>query len=226
MKLKIQLIVIFAVLFTLLTACSSKSSISQLPADEKSAVSDTTTVKETEQSDEAEQLESEISEGAPPAELFNSAEEAIEKITEVREAGPEAMEHPDDFQLYEKDHIYLLKEAPPLPDYTQEAIMLTLSGTAILYSKDITQMEDDDIWYHAHFFWNQGYETEEKIKQCINRYGLEPYKDTKYYFGSGLDDIVIIWWENGDRFKLEYPADVDVLPEDIIEYMEVVRYDF
>ena len=49
--------------------------------------------------------------------------------------------------------------------------------------------------------------------------------DTKYYFGEYMGQIIIIWWENGDQFEFEYPAETNIAPEDVIEYLEVEKID-
>ena len=160
---------------------------------------------------------SETSGGAEPAAEFRTAEEAVSKIKAVREAGREKMSHPDDFKLYEKDHIYLLKEAP-LPEFKQTSVMLVLNGTAIIY-------RTDEYKEQATFMWAQGDETDEKVEERTKRFSLERYKDTKFYFGKSINDIYIFWWEDGDGFSFSYPADTDIAPEDVIDRLEVERYD-
>ena len=156
---------------------------------------------------------SETDDGAPPAVEFSSAEEAVKEIKAVKAAGPEKMVHQDDFKLYDKDHIYLLKEVPPLPGYKQTAVMLVSQGTVVYYQKD----RDEAI-----FYWDQGYE---KTEELTERYCLERYKDTKFFFGELFDRNYIYWWENGDQFSLIYPDDSKVPPEDLIEHLEVEKYD-
>lgn len=154
---------------------------------------------------------------APPAEYFISVEEAVKEIIAVKEAGAEKMSHPGDFRLYEKDYLYFLKEAPPLPGYTQEAVVLILEGTEITYRNS----ENNGL---AIFYWQEGYENDENIENLIERFNLKQHKDTKFFFGKKFDDLFIFWWEDGDEFSFSYPADSKVHPEEIIEYLEVEKY--
>lgn len=156
--------------------------------------------------------------GAPPVEYFSSAKEAVKEIIAVKEAGVEKMSHPGDFRLYEKDYLYFLKEASPLPGYTQEAVVLILEGTEITYRNS----ENNGL---AIFYWFEGYENDETVEERTKRFGLTRYKDTKFFFGKKFDDLYIFWWEDGDEFSFMYPADSNVLPEEIIEYLEVEKYD-
>ena len=154
---------------------------------------------------------------APPVEYFSSAKEAVKEIIAVKEAGAEKMSHPGDFRLYEKDYLCFLKEAPPLPGYTQEAVVLILEGTEITYRNS----ENNGL---AIFYWFEGYENDEAAEERTKRFGLTRYKDTKFFFGKKFDDLYIFWWEDGDEFSFMYPADSKVLPEEIIEYLEVEKY--
>ena len=158
---------------------------------------------------------SETSGGAEPAAEFRSVKEALYRIKIIREGGPEKMSHPDDFKLYEKDHIYLLKEAP-LPEFKQTSVMLITEGTVMRYRKDKKL---------AIFYWYQGYEYDETIENLTKNFSLERYKDTKFFFGKSINDIYIFWWENGDQFSFSYPADTGIAPEDVIDRLEVERYD-
>lgn len=166
---------------------------------------------------ESESPSSETGGGAPPAEQFDTAEEAAEHIIAVKAAGVEETVAANHVGLYDKEYIYALKE-PPLPEYEQISIMITLQGTAILYGTD-------DLWDGTTFFWQQGAESDEKIKNLTERYGLERYQDTKFFFGTSMSDICILWWEHGDQFEFTYPSEVGVAPEDIIAHLEVEKYD-
>ncbi len=205
MKKQKILFITISILFMILTACAS----SELPY----SATDDGASPAVEFS--AELPYSETDDGAPPAVEFSSAEEAVKEIKAVKAAGPEKMVHPDDFKIYEKDHIYLLKEPPPLPGYKQTAVLLITQGTEILYHAD-------GYMGKAIFYWFKGYENTENLTK---RYCLERYKDTKFFFGKSVSDIYIYWWENNDQFCFMYPADSNVPPEDIIEHLEVEKYD-
>lgn len=195
-----------------LSACdSSISSIYPL------SKGDTLSIKEVNTPTESEMTNPETYDGSPPVEYFNSVEEAAKEIIAVKEAGAEKMSHPGDFRLYEKDYLYFLKEAPPLPGYTQEAVVLILEGTEITYRNS----ENNGL---AIFYWQEGYENDENIENLIERFDLKQHKDTKFFFGKKFDDLFIFWWEDGDEFSFMYPADSKVLPEEIIAYLEVEKY--
>ena len=150
--------------------------------------------------------------GAPPAIEFSTADEAIQTIKAVKEAGPKKMPHPDDYRLYDKEYICLLKEAP-LSNFEQTAIMLVTQGTVTYYQNDKNRVT---------FYWDQRYEQTEELTE---RYGLERYEDTKFFFGESGNDIFIYWWEDGDQFGLSYPANTNISPEDVIDNLEVVTVD-
>ena len=212
MKKQTILFITIFILIILLTGCaSSKFSSSQLPKDGALSAEEVNTPAEFELPD------SETSGGAEPALSFSTAGEAVKEIKAVKAAGPEKMAHPDDFKLYEKDYIYLLKENP-FPSFKRETIMVVLQGTAILYQTDGYEKQ-------AMFMWNQGYETDEIVEERIHRFSLKRYADTKFFFGKHISDICIFWWEDGDQFYFMYPADANVPPEDIIEHLEVEKYD-
>jgi len=226
MMKKVITTVIISILVFSLTGCASFASIPGLNESAVPAEADYSTNLTDGTINFAGDVENAASEvsnfekngDAEPAESFSCTEDAVKKIHEIKEAGSEAMAHPDDYKLYEKDYIYFLKDEQPLSDYKQESVMVTLGGTAMLYL--------DDEYHVALFTWTQGGENEEMVEERTNRYSLEQYKDTKYYFGELFGDVDIHWWENGDEFSFSYPADTGVLPEDVIEYLEVVRYDF
>ena len=153
----------------------------------------------------------EKSTGAPPAAEFSTVEEALETIKAVKEAGGK-MAYPDDDNLYDKEYICLLKEVP-LPGFEQEAIMLVSQGIVAYYQNEKSR---------ATFYWDKGYEQTEELTE---RYSLERFENTKFYFGESGNDIFIYWWENGDQFSLAYPADRNILPQDIIGHLEVEKYD-
>lgn len=212
MKKQTILFITISILIILLTACAfSKSSFSQLSKDGAPSAEEVSTPEESELPN------SETSGGAEPAEEFSTTKEAVQKIKEVKEMGPEKMAHSDDFKLYDKDHIYLLKESP-LPDFKQTSITLVLQGTAIIYQTDAYEEQ-------AVFSWTQGDETDKKVEERISRFSLKRFEDTKFFFGELSDDIYIYWWENGDQFSFRYPANSNVPPEDIIEHLEVEKYD-
>jgi len=167
-------------------------------------------LKQTEQAQETVEV------GAPPAEEFYTPEEIVDHIKTVKAAGVEESVSPNHIGLYDKEVIYLLKESP-LTDFEQTAIMLVLQGTAIIYR--------NENWDQATFFWFQGRETEEKIENLTERYGLERYEDTKYFIGSEMSEKVILWWENGEEFMFEYPADCGAEPADVIEHLAVEKHD-
>lgn len=210
-KLTILIICIFVIATCFFACGSSVSSFYQL------FKGDSISIKEVNTPTESEMMNSESYSGAPPVEYFNSVEEAVKEIIAVKEAGAEKMHHPDDFKLYEKDDLYLLKEAPPLPGYTQEAVVLITDGAEITYRNN----ENNGL---AIFFWFVGYENDEAVEERTKRFGLTRYKDTKFFFGKKFDDLYIFWWEDGDEFSFMYPADSKVLPEEIIEYLEVEKY--
>lgn len=170
----------------------------------------------TPSADSSEHPDSETG-GAPPAEEFETAEEAVEHIKAVKAAGVEETVAPNHVGLYDKEYIYTLKESP-LPEHEQICIMLTLQGTSILYGTN-------DQWNTTTFFWNQGAESDEKIETLTERYGLERYQDTKFFFGSSMSDIIILWWEHGNQFEFTYPAEIGVAPEDVIEHLVVKKFD-
>lgn len=213
MKKQVSLCIIIFMFIALLTACTSNFSFLKASKDGASTDESFSLAQET----ESEATPSQALGVAEPAEQFSNAEEAVKKIKEVKAAGPEKMVHPDDFKLYEKDYIYLLQDAPPLPGYEQLSILLVQSGTAVIYRKE------GRPW--ALFFWNQGYENEERISAATKNFDLERYKDTKFFFGERMSSTYIVWWENGDQFSFDYPSDTNILPEDIIEHLEVVKYD-
>lgn len=155
---------------------------------------------------------SEANVSAPPAIEFSTADEAVQTIKTVKAAGPEKMPHPDDFKLYDKDYICLLKEVP-LADFDQAAIMLVSQGIVTYYENEQNR---------AVFYWDQGYEQTEELTE---RYSLERYEDTKFFFGKSGNDIFIYWWENGDQFNISYTADTNISPENVIENLEVEKYD-
>lgn len=150
--------------------------------------------------------------GAPPAIEFPTAEELVQNIKEVKASGTKDVAYPWGPQLYGKDCIFLLKEAP-LPEFEQEAVMLVLQGTAAYYRR-----ESDT----AVFCWSQGYE---KTAELTERYGLEPLGDTGFFVGSFGSETHIFRWENGDQFEFTYPTDTGVSPEEVAERLTVVRYD-
>ncbi len=131
--------------------------------------------------------------------------------------GPEKMAHQNDFKIYEKDYLYLLRETP-LPDFKESSVMLVLQGTAIIY-------QSDEYEEQAVFSWTRGDATDKKIEERVGRFNLKRFKDTKFFFGELFGDIYIYWWENGDQFCFMYPTDSNVPPEDIIEHLEVEKYD-
>ncbi|MCQ2452541.1 MAG: hypothetical protein MJ075_05340 [Oscillospiraceae bacterium] len=223
MMKKVITIFIISILVFSLTGCAAFASIpglneSVVPAEADYSTNLTDGTINHEVTSAPNKDDNGVIEEAPPADEFASAEEAVKKIKAIREAGPGGMAHPNDFKLYEKDHMYLLNIGSPLPGFKQTAIIFSLSGTCIRYENDKNDL--------ALFFWFQGDEKEEMVEERINRYSLEQYKDTKYYFGELFGDVDIHWWENGDEFSFSYPADTGVMPEDVIEYLEVVRYDF
>lgn len=170
----------------------------------------------TPSADESELSDSETG-GAPPAEEFETAEEAAEHMIAVKAAGVEETVASNHVGLYDKEHIYVLKESP-LPEHKQICVMITLTGTSILYGTD-------DLWDGTTFFWHQGYENDEKIDNLTERYSLERYKNTKFFFGTSTSDICILWWEHGDQFEFTYPAEIGVAPEDVIEHLDVEKFD-
>ena len=120
--------------------------------------------------------------------------------------------------LYEKNHVYYL-EKDPFPNlFERKSVMLTLSGTAILY-------QTEDYSKHAVFHWSQGYGKENYVVEHIQRYNLVQYGETRFFFGELYGNIEIIWWDNGDEFRIEYPSEIGVAPEDVIDRLRVVRYD-
>ncbi len=154
--------------------------------------------------------------GAEPAEEFETAEEAAEHIKKMKAAGVEETVSPNHVVLYDKEQIYALKEVP-LAGFEQSAVMLVMQGTAITYRNEEGE--------RAAFFWNQGYGTDEMIGIATERYGLKRYADTEYFIGKEMDAKIIIWWENGDQFLFEYPAETGIDPSEVIENIEVEKYD-
>lgn len=206
------LFITISILVMLLTACSSsKSSFPQLSKDGVPSVDEVGTIVES------AMPYSEINGSAEPAVEFSSAEEAVKEIKAVKATDPKKMAHPDDFKLYDKKYVYLLKETP-LPGFKQTSIMIILQGTSIIYQTDGGEEQ-------AVFSWIQGGEADKKVEERISRFSLKRFKDTKFFFGELFNDVYIYWWENGDQFSFRYPADSNVSPEDIIKHLEVVRYD-
>lgn len=206
------LFITISILVMLLTACSSsKSSFPQLSKDGVPSVDGVGTIVES------AMPYSEINGSAEPAVEFSSAEEAVKEIKAVKATDPKKMAHPDDFKLYDKKYVYLLKETP-LPGFKQTSIMIILQGTSIIYQTDGGEEQ-------AVFSWIQGGETDKKVEERISRFSLKRFKDTKFFFGELFNDVYIYWWENGDQFSFRYPADSNVSPEDIIKHLEVVKYD-
>lgn len=194
MKKQTTLFIITLMLIMMLTACSSirfsAEQVSPEPTAEK------------------------VPTDPPPGETFKTAEEAVKKIKEVKAAGVEKMSHPGDFELYDIDQIYLLKECP-IPGFEQDYIVLVPEGTGIFYKTDASH---DKVVFR----WHQGWEKEESFPgYTTDGYNLKQYMKTRYYFGERMGDIHIVWWENGDEFNFQYPADTNIAPEDVIEYLEV-----
>lgn len=200
------------ILVVVLTACNSYSAFASQLSEDTDALPEESAIPQ-----ESEEKVAETYSEAPPAVEFSSVEEALKEIKAIKAAGPERMLHPDDYKLYEKEYIYLLQEAPPLPGYKQEAVMLIMEGINTLYFTD--GYEDQ-----ANFTWYKGLENDERIKKLTERYDLKQYMDTKFYFGEMFEDRLIYWWENGDEFRFKYPAKTNVPPEKIIEYLEVEKY--
>ena len=160
----------------------------------------------------------------PPAEHFSTVQEAVEHIKAVKAAGVEQTVPLSDQVLYQKDHIYALPQSP-LPGYQQAYVALITEGIYITYTTDIDNSDGESYGNEANFWWLKDRESDDTVEKLIKRYGLKRYKDTKFFFGQLHDDRVIYWWENGDQFSFEYPAETFVNPVDIIEYLVVEKHD-
>lgn len=228
MKKQTILFVTISILLVLLTACASSGPLSPQPTEDAAVPSPSqapeqdappAVVEQAEETSAPVESESPASEtgGAPPGELFDTAEEAAEHIKAVKAAGVEETVSSNHVGLYDKEHFYVLKE-PPLPGSEQSFVILTLQGIGVRY-------ETGDNREIAMFSWVQGYGDDEKIENHIADDGLERYKDTKFYYGRWINDIYIYWWEHGDQFSFMYPADTNIPLEDVIERIEVVKYD-
>jgi len=152
---------------------------------------------------------------ALPGDSFDTTEEAVKRIKEVKAGGKDSLSFPGDFPLYDKDHIYVLEECP-IPDFEQKSITLILQGTSIYYRNNY------DI---ARFAWYEDCGTTENINSLTERYDLQHYDDTKFFVGKSKQNIYIYWWENGDQFHVRYPSEYNIAPEDVIENIKVQRID-
>ena len=176
--------------------------------------------KAVQQTEESMVSEAESGSGAEPAAEFETAEAAIEKIKETKAAGMDETLTPKDrgyyeYKLYDKDHLYILKDSP-LNGFEQESIILNVEGLAIRYRKDKES---------AIFYWFRGYETEEKVEERIHRFNLKHCGNTKFFIGGTQSNICILWWDHGDEFMFSYPADSNIAPKEVIEHIEVEKAD-
>ncbi len=156
--------------------------------------------------------------GAEPAAEFDSVEDAIREIGAIIKNGPDQFIHPNDYKLYEKDYVCFLEEDTFFVMFERKCVMLTLSGTSILY-------QTEDYSKHALFYWNQGYDQEQYATERIHRFNLAQYGDTEFFFGELYGNIEIMWWDDGDEFGIEYPAEIGITPGDIINQIRVVKYE-
>ena len=148
------LFITISILVMLLTACSSsKSSFPQLSKDGVPSVDEVGTIVES------AMPYSEINGSAEPAVDFSSAEEAVKEIKAVKATDPKKMAHPDDFKLYDKKYVYLLKETP-LPGFKQTSIMIILQGTSIIYQTDGGEEQ-------AVFSWIQGVKLTKRSRNVL-----------------------------------------------------------
>lgn len=242
MKRQIIIFILIFVLSTLLCACAAGTS----SYEEDGAAVDTTaveaespkdeildagaigtadeTVTNTDAEDVSKQEGETVSAGFPPVLWYNSLEEALSDIKAVKAAGPEVKHNYNyDFaKVYERDHIYILETVPPQLECKQMlGIVIDSDGVRLSYSIDDGYSED------VAFVWNLGKNEEERVVEISqNFYKLEHYENTKFYFGQDSQLIRIYWWENGDEFRLSYPTETEIPPEELIDYLEVVRYDF
>ena len=159
-----------------------------------------------------------------PSLSYDSLEEALSDIRAVRAAGPEK-EHNynyDYVNIYEMDHIYVLEEVPPQFGCKQvPSVILGPNGIRLSYCIEVEYVED------VAFMWCSGMDKEERIEAISqNFFELERYQDTEFYFGYGWDDIFIYWWKDDDEYTLKYTKDIEISPEELIDYLDVVRYDF
>lgn len=155
--------------------------------------------------------------GVAPAVSFDTTEEAVQRIKEVKAGGEDSLGHSGDFTLYNKEHLYILKECP-IPGFEQSSIRLKSNGITIVYDGSASNVS-------ACFFWHQGWKKEERLHIVKDQFNLKQYMDTKYYYGEYSGTIGIYWWENSNQFELNYPADTNIAPEDVIENIEVQRID-
>lgn len=242
MKRQIIIFILMLMLSTLLCACAAGAS----SYEEDGAAVDTTAVEEaspvdeindageigaadenetnTDAEDVSKQEGETVSAGFPPVLWYTSLEEALDDIKAVKAAGPEEKHNYNyDFaKVYERDHIYILETVPPQLGCKQMlGIVIGQNGVRLSYNIDDGYSED------VAFMWHTGMNKEERIKTIAeNFYALEKYQNTKFYFGQTCDDVFIHWWENDDEYCLMYTIDAEIPPEELIDYLEVVRYDF
>jgi len=241
MKRQITLCILIFMLSTLLYACAAGVSNYEKdgavvdttaveeasPVDEVRDAGETGTADASEMNTDAENVtEPEggtVSAGFPPVLYYDSLEEALSDIKVVKAAGP-GVKHDYNYDyanIYERDHIYILETVPPQLECKQmSCIEFGPNGVSLRYN-------DDGYSKNVDFMWYTGTNKEERIKIITeNFYAIEQYRDTKFYFGQSCDDVFIHWWEDGDEYCLMYPIDAEIPPEELIDYLEVVRYDF
>lgn len=241
MKRQIIIFILMLMLSTLLCACAAGASNNEeegaavettaveeaSPVDEINDAGEIGAADENETNTDAEDVSKQegetVSAGFPPVLWYTSLEEALDDIRAVKAAGPE-VEHNYNYdyaKIYERDHIYILETVPPQLECKQmSGIVIGQNGVSLSYN-------DDGYSKNVDFMWHTGTNKEERIKIITeNFYAIEQYQDTKFYFGQSCDDVFIYWWEDGDEYCLMYPIDAEIPPEELIDYLEVVRYDF
>lgn len=222
MKKTFMMLITTIILMIILSACSSEALPSQYIDNKTNDTGEIEASAATEQSTKPENISNQRREEAPIL-SYGSIEDALRDIKEVKNAGLEK-EHDyiyDYVDIYDQDHMYVLKEVPPILGYELSSIWVGDHSIRMVYILDYEESSS------AAFRWALGKDKETRIKVITeNFYELEPYEDSIYYFGQTSSDVLVHWWENGDEFCFSYPADTGVLPEDVIEYLEVVRYDF
>lgn len=241
------------ILVALLCACASGTSNYEegrvlCDAEENAATNGTPAVAENDKPDEVKQYtepkntsEQEIKqnppakeaskqegravyEGFPPELSYNSLEEALSDIKAVKEAGPE-VEHNYNYDyanIYEQDHFCVLKEVPyQLNCKLELGIVIGPHGISMCYNIE------DGYSADVTFSWVWGLDKEESIVRYSHYLeGFEYYQDADVYLAKNQRSIRIFWWENDDEFMLEYPTETEIPPEELINCLEVVRYDF
>lgn len=156
---------------------------------------------------------------APICDGYNSEEELHNAFNRVKSGKADSVTM--DRGLYNMDYYYL--PAKEIPGFKTKFVSISETNILEGYSSD------GEDWADSQFMWMFGlkYDLETTKKKHIKRFNLKRYKDTKYYFSELQDSMeqFIFWWENEEHYSFSYPQDSGIAPEDLVEYLEVKKYE-